>query len=84
MYYKITSLYSEFCCFLKYISSAWESFLYIFSSFLLGKLVDFLPFSVQIYPRLVSILDMNSTSFTCVNNSKICDLYGSPEPRKHV
>ena len=35
------------------------------------------PFSVQIYPRLVSILDMNSTSFTCVNNSKICDLYGA-------
>ena len=30
--------------FKKYISSSWESFLYIFSSFLLGKLVDFVAF----------------------------------------
>ena len=32
---------------------------------------------MQSYPQLVSILNMNSSSFTCVNNSKICDLYGA-------
>ena len=35
------------------------------------------PFPVQSYPQLVSILNMNSSIFTCVNNSKICDLYGA-------
>ena len=55
-----------------------NSFLHLFSSFLLKKLVDFIAF---LCPDLSStgkyFIDMKSTSSTCVNNSKICDLYAA-------
>ena len=51
--------------------------IYQLRRFCLESFYILLPFFDQIYPRLVSILDMNSTSFTSVNNSKICDWYAA-------
>ena len=47
----------------------------VFCHFCLESFQTLWPFPFQNYPQLVSILDMNSTSFTWVNDSKICDLY---------
>ena len=55
----------------------WEVSYIFFRRFCLESFYIFSPFSVQSYPRLVSFLDMNSTRFICVNNSKICDLHGA-------